>query len=95
MTIIRSLLHPNSNKNLILISVIKKKPHALTVFSKNAEELVPFQIFPDRSNERCQRFGRELKKFYFGLTEPSMATVNAYMAVSFKIATIERLRVRQ
>lgn len=65
------------------ISVIKQKPQALTIYSKSAEEVVPFQILPDRSNDRCKYFGREIKKFYFGLTEPSLANVNAYIAVSF------------
>ncbi|KAG4069037.1 hypothetical protein HA402_008348 [Bradysia odoriphaga] len=70
-----------SSEGLLIYKVIKKKPHALTIYSKNAEEVVPFQILPDRSNERCKRFGREIKKYYFGLTEPSMATVGAYMAM--------------
>lgn len=50
--------------------------------------MVPFQILPDRSNERCKYFGREIKKFYFGLTEPSLANVNAYIAVSFFFKSI-------
>jgi len=53
----------------------------LTIYSRNAEEVVPFQILPDRNDKRCKHFGREIKKFYFGLTEPSLATANAYIAM--------------
>lgn len=63
--------------------MIKKKPQALTIYSKSVEEVVPFQILPDRNSEQCKHFGREIKKFYFGLTVPSMATVNAFITVSF------------
>lgn len=63
--------------------MIKKKPEALTNYSRAAEGVVPFQILPDRNSERCKYFGRNIKKFYFGLTEPSLATVNAYITVSY------------
>lgn len=70
---------------LSTISVIKKKPHALTIYSKSVEEVVPFQILPDRNNDLCKHFGREIKKFYFGLTEPSLPTVNAFITVRMYI----------
>lgn len=62
--------------------MIKKKPEAFAKYSRAAEGVVPFQIEPDRNSERCKYFGREIKKQYFGITEPSMANVRAFIIVS-------------
>ncbi len=63
-------------------SATRNDPRSLTIYGENVEKIVPIPVIRDRNDERCKQLGEDVKKFYFGLTEPSLATVDAYLLVS-------------
>lgn len=72
------LLGGTSEDGLYLYSITLERPEAL----KEAEEmeyLVPLDAELPTSSTLCKELGKKMKTFYFGTSEPSMATIFKYI----------------
>ena len=74
-----------SDEGLLVYKETKKHAHRLEGLSAAFERTVPFDLETDRTSNRCKELGAALKKFYFGYTELSMATIDSYVKVHCRL----------
>lgn len=74
------LIGGNSEEGLFCLNGIKENP-AIMSNLKDFEYLVPLELDLVRTSQRCKHVGKQMKKFYYGETEPSFENREGYLTV--------------
>lgn len=74
------LIGGNSEEGLFCLNGIKENPSILSNL-KDFEYLVPLELDLVRTSQRCKEVGKQMKKFYYGETEPSFENREGYLTV--------------
>nr|CAA88030.1 estalpha2 esterase [Culex quinquefasciatus] len=74
------LIGGNSEEGLFCLNGIKENPSIMSNL-KDFEYLVPLELDLVRTSQRCKEVGKQMKKFYYGETEPSFENREGYLTL--------------